>query len=380
MNLDTPAYDERLSVLERELLESKRREEETQSALAAILQRIESLSLQNTSNLAPPPRTGTPAAPAPRSQLKASPPNEFSGDRRAGLSFLNSCKLYLSLCAEEFTDDQTKIRWALSYMKEGRAAQFSDRVLRREAYDQFPMFATWSDFEREFTTQFLPPHRNVDAANRLESTSFYQGKRTVEEYLDEFRYLIDEAGYEEGLGVVMKFRRGLNPSLQNQIATLGQGRPHDNEPEEWYAAARLHEQSRASNAAFINTRPTPVPARPLIPARPNPFIALRPPAVPSFQRTHNNGDAPNPSSARPVPMDVDAVRKRSTTTLSCHRCGELGHFAKDCARRFDVRYMTTDEQEEWIQRAMVAKDVAEVEQRTVEEQGDVIEDFGVDNE
>ena len=99
--------------------------------------------------------------PAPRSQLKASPPNEFSGDRRAGLAFLNSCKLYLSLCPEQFADDQTKIHWALSYMKEGRAAQFSDRVLRREAYDQFSMFATWSDFEREFTSQFLPPHRNV---------------------------------------------------------------------------------------------------------------------------------------------------------------------------------------------------------------------------
>ena len=79
-------------------------------------------------------------------------------------------------------------------------------------------------------------------------------------------------------------------------------------------------------------------------------------------------------------MDVDAVRKRSTTALSCHRCGELGHFAKDCARRFDMRYMTTDEQEEWIQHAMVARDVAEVEHKAAEAEEDVVEDFGVDNE
>jgi len=380
MDSETPAHDARLSALENELLESKRREEQTQSTLLAILQRIEQLSLPTASHSPPAPSTESSVASAPRSQLKASPPNEFSGDRHAGLSFLNSCKLYLSLCGEQFTDDQTKIHWALSYMKEGRAAQFSDRVLRKEAYDRAPMFATWSDFEKEFTTQFLPPHRNVDAANRLESTSFYQGKRTVEEYLDEFRYLVDEAGYEEGLGLVMKFRRGLNPSLQNQIATLGQGRPKDDDPEAWYAAARLHEQSRASNTAFVNSRPAPAPIRPAIPVRPNPFIPLRAPAAPTFQRAVNNFDTPNPSSACPVPMDVDAARKRNTTTLSCYRCNELGHLAKDCPRRFDVRFMTSDEHDEWIQQVMVAKDVSDVEHRAMEEQGDAAEDFGANNE
>src|SRR5277367_2842853 len=76
----------------------------------------------------------------------------------------------------------------------------------------------------------------------------------------------------------MKFRRGLNSSLQNQIATLGEGRPKDNDPEAWYAAARLHEQSCASNVAFVNSRPTPAPIRQLIPVRPNPFIPLHTPA------------------------------------------------------------------------------------------------------
>ena len=380
MHPEMPADDARLSALESELSESKIREEQTQSTLLAILQRIEQLSLPSTSNSQSTPPTQPPIIPTSRSQLKASPPNEFSGDRRAGLSFLNSCKLYLSLCNEEFSDEQTRIHWALSYMKEGRAAQFSDRVLRREAHDRIPMFATWSDFEREFTTQFLPPHRNVEAANRLESTSFYQGKRTVEEYLDEFLYLVDEAGYEEGLGVVMKFRRGLNPSLQNQIATLGEGRPKDSDPEAWYAAARLHEQSRASNVAFVNSRPTPAPIRQLIPVRPNPFTPLCAPAAPTFQRAAFNPDTSNPSNARPVPMDVDAAKKRNTTTLSCYRCNELGHLSKDCPRRFDVRFMTSDEHDEWIQQVMVAKDVSEVEHRATEEQGDATEDFGANNE
>ena len=256
MDTETPVDSAQLSSLENELSEAKKCEEQTQLTLQAILQQIKALSLSE-------PSTQTSSSAAARTtstshpQLRASPPNEFSGDRSTGLAFLNSCKLYLSLCSEQFIDDQTKVHWALSYMKGGHAAQFSDRVLRKEAYDQFPMFSTWADFEREFTLQFLPPHRNVDAANRLESTSFYQGKRSVKEYLDEFCYLIDEAGYEEGLGIVMKFQRGLNPSLQNQIAILGQGQPSDDDSKAWYAAAHLYEQSRASNATFIHSHPAP---------------------------------------------------------------------------------------------------------------------------
>ena len=387
MDPDMPADSTRLSVIEAELLEARTREQQTQMTLQAILQRLETLSLSNSpsSTNSTPLSTSEPSpTPKTRSQLKASPPNEFSGDRSTGLAFLNSCRLYLSLCSDQFADEQAKIHWALSYMKEGRAAQFSDRVLRKEASDGFPAFNTWADFEHEFTTQFLPPHHNVDAANRLESTSFYQGKRSVEEYLDEFRYLIDEAGYAEGLGIVMKFRRGLNPSLQNQIAVLGQGRPADNDPEAWFAAARLYEQSRASNAAFIHSHPNPAsrpanPVRPSAPPAPRTFSSLPMPLAP--RPLYAAGGTPAAASNRPVPMDVDAVRKRNATTLSCYRCAGLGHLAKDCPQRFDVRYMTSEERDDWAQHLLIAKDVAEVEKRADESPEEAqVEDFGVDNE
>jgi phage FluMu protein Com len=79
-------------------------------------------------------------------------------------------------------------------------------------------------------------------------------------------------------------------------------------------------------------------------------------------------------------MDVDTAKKRNTTTLSCYRCNELGHLSKDCPRCFDVRFMTNDEHDEWIQQVMVAKDVSEVEHRAMEEQGDAAGDFGANNE
>jgi hypothetical protein len=79
-------------------------------------------------------------------------------------------------------------------------------------------------------------------------------------------------------------------------------------------------------------------------------------------------------------MDVDAARKRNTTTLSCFRCGDPGHIAKECPRRFDVRYMLEEEREEWVQHLLVSKDVAEAQEKADESQHEVVEDFGADNE
>ena len=62
--------------------------------------------------------------PKPRKAKPASPP-EFGRDRTKGLAFLNSCQTYIRLCPEEFRDEQTKILWAMSYMKVNRAAKWT---------------------------------------------------------------------------------------------------------------------------------------------------------------------------------------------------------------------------------------------------------------
>ncbi|KDR68942.1 hypothetical protein GALMADRAFT_23143, partial [Galerina marginata CBS 339.88] len=49
-----------------------------------------------------------------------------------------------------------------------------------------------------------------------------------------------------------------------------------------------------------------------------------------------------PSPGNPIPMDIDAARKKSALPQNCRRCGELGHWANDCPHRYDVRHMSTD--------------------------------------
>ena len=42
--------------------------------------------------------------------------------------------------------------------------------------------------------------------NRLESCQYHQDKRLVDEYIDEFKELIEKAEYMDGPAIVMKFQ------------------------------------------------------------------------------------------------------------------------------------------------------------------------------
>ena len=89
-----------------------------------------------------------------------------------------------------------------------------------------------------------------------------------------------------------------------------------------------------------------------LPPTPGPAVNFRPSAYPGV---------PARGSNIPVPMEVDATRRRNPIPMLCRRCGEPGHFAKECPRSYDVRYMTSEEKEEWIEQLLSDADVAKAE-------------------
>jgi hypothetical protein len=139
--------------------------------------------------------------------LKPSTLNDFDRDRLRGRAFLNLCRLYISLCKDQFKDEQAKIHWALSFMKSRRAALYVNSILQNEASRHVPSFLSWRDFEEGFTSKFCPKNEVTAALTKLESTCYYQGRKVVDDYIDEFSELVEEAGYIDGLSIVMKFRR-----------------------------------------------------------------------------------------------------------------------------------------------------------------------------
>jgi hypothetical protein len=367
--------DDRVSALESAVQVQNERFEALNEKLKQLLERLGSIpDPQN------PPRIESPAglsatteslsaglAATVHSRLKPGVPSDFDGDRSKGRAFLNSCDLYIRLCPQEFIDDQAKVHWVLSYMKSDRAATFADRVLRQEAKTNLPRFGTWRGFRAVFIDSFCPENEATYSLLRLESERYFQGRRTVEAYIDEFEQLVDLSGYTEALVVVLKFRRGLNPAIQDKIAELGRDRPADNDADAWYAAARRYDQNRLANEAFhmASSKRATAPTSSAPASRPQPSrFNFAPIAAPIA--------APRPAPvAQPlsqgVPMDIDAQRAR-VPPPSCHRCGKPGHFKRECPLQYDIRHMCADEHEDAIQALLAQKDAVSDESEPVAEE------------
>lgn len=190
--------------------------------------------------------------PSPTHFAKPATPDDFAGDRDKGRAFLNSCNLYFALAPHRFPDDVTRILWVLSFMKSDRAALFVDRSLRTYRISGRLPFESWLEFSTAFVTEFCPKNEVQVARTILESSEYFQGHRNVEEYVDEFRDLVQRANYFEAAHIVLKFRRGLNPQIQDHIACLIIERPSDESPKEWYDAAILCDENRIMNEIFTN--------------------------------------------------------------------------------------------------------------------------------
>ena len=145
--------------------------------------------------------------------------------------------LYLYLALEQFTCNKEKIFWTLTFFKDGHTAKWSENLFCQEVNTSIFSIQSWTDFEQQFQSQFFPVNAEANAINTLEGSSYYQGNRIVDNYLDSFLILALDARYINPQTLVVKFHCGLKLNVQSQIATTPFGWSADTDLEAWYAVA-----------------------------------------------------------------------------------------------------------------------------------------------
>ena len=73
----------------------------------------------------------------------------------------------------------------------------------------------------------------------------------VEDYIDQFQELIEVSEYSDDKPTILKFRKGLDPGIQNRVALLGNLAMDFDDPKGWYKASRKVVQNKEANKAFL---------------------------------------------------------------------------------------------------------------------------------
>lgn len=291
----------------------------------------------------------------PTGHLRAPHPEFYDGDRNRGKAFMMACTNYISLCPGQFSGEQVMIQWCISFMTKGRALHFAQDVFDFQATGSM-RFRDWTHFREEFMREFYPLAEEEAATNVLEGRSYFQGRRSMDDYIDTFKRLITQAGYIEPKGITVKFRRGLDPTIQEAINLMPFGRPSDNDPEAWYGMARHIYQARLTNAAFSSSS-APTFNRPFVNRAtrpdPNPQFQQRP--VPSFT------NPPRSTSYRPPPP----TQRERHPSVRFQTPSNSTYARSNNPAGVNIRSLTLDQLEALSAEIAAQRDTLELEQRHV---------------
>ena len=138
----------------------------------------------------------------------------------------------------------------LSFFKTDHTAHFANKVLcswrKGKAY-----YSDWDTFEEDFIKHFCLKDQQLSAITKLKGTSWYQGRDSVEDYINRFQEPIDILEYSNNKTIVVKFQKGLDPGIQNKVALLGNLAPDFNDPRGWYKVSIRVAQNKEANDTFL---------------------------------------------------------------------------------------------------------------------------------
>jgi len=257
--------------------------------------------------------------PAVDGRERSRQPKDFNGDESKYKLWIQMVENYLIANAQRFLTDQLAILFAISYMTEGRAADWASHYIDTHQTDgKFLPTDTWVEFKKLLEKSF-----DIRKTKQKAQTDFSVLKHKpghLEEYILDFRMLAQRAGFVlqgiENPMLAVDFLRGLHPTLRVKIV---QQKNAPTTLEEIIEDARAFDQSYYQSIQWKDkiTGWTPKPA-------PRTMFTPRSTFTP---RTRD------PSAMDINSIEIDRLsieeRDRYMKERLCFRCGKPGHMSWD---------------------------------------------------
>ena len=162
------------------------------------------------------------AHPKPKSNIKPRTPDVFDGTDPSKVdTFTFQCSMYYNACSSDFPDEESRVTFALSYLKGVPLDWFQAELSRAiNDGDDYPeWYFSYSDFVAELQKNFGPRDPVADATNALEALRYKESTKAAR-YTIEFNRHAHRTGWND-MALTRQYYKGLPERLKDEISRIG---------------------------------------------------------------------------------------------------------------------------------------------------------------
>jgi len=176
-----------------------------------------------------------------QSKMHLNDPDPFDGLPKNTESFINSCVNIFMAQPQLYSDPESQVRFALSFLKSG-ALKWRNSMLCDVKNGTY-VITDWNDFEQQIWQNFGNKHLVDEAQCGLHN--IHQGSRTAEEFFIVFEDLKAKTGFNDAT-IIFQLLCTLRPDIHDEVYCCN---PHPVHYSEWKETILQVDQNLCENTA-----------------------------------------------------------------------------------------------------------------------------------